>query len=235
MNNTALHVELKDNMLFLGLTSQQVESILPCITYKIASYNTDQRVYNKGDIVKNLGIVLEGQLAISSESADGKRSVVTHIDPNQIFGEALIFSTGHAIPHDVTATMPTKVLFFTTDFFLAPCDTDCPNAASHTEVIKNLLRILSDRTMVLNRKIKYLTAPTLKIKLAMYLYDLHIASGLLNFNMPMNRDRLAEYLAVARPSLSREFVALKEEGVIDFYRSSVKILDLHQLYEIAHS
>ena len=222
------------SVLFAGLTPEQVERILPCIVSSEKKYEKDERVYHKGDIVGNLGLVISGSLSICSVDKSGRKVVITNIGKNQLFGEAVIFSSGNELPHDVFANEPTHVLYFASDFFIHTCGENCVNRDSHTEVMKNMLRILADRTIILNRKISYLTAPDLRTKLAMYIYDLHQATGLLTFNMPLNRDGLAEYLAVARPSLSREFVNLKKIGVIDFYRSSVKILDLPSLFSLAH-
>lgn len=51
--------------------------------------------------------------------------------------------------------------------------------------------------------------------------------------MPMNRQELAEFLNVKRPSLSRELSNMQRDGIIDVYRSSVKILDMERLRELA--
>jgi DNA-binding transcriptional regulator LsrR (DeoR family) len=53
------------------------------------------------------------------------------------------------------------------------------------------------------------------------------------FNMPMNRQELAEFLNVKRPSLSRELSNMQKEKIIEVYRSSVKILDMEKLCELA--
>lgn len=234
MNTQINSKQLSESSIFLGLSPEQIEKILPCITYSIKNYDSNQYIYAKGDIVGNLGLVINGALEICTETADGRKATVTIIEKNELFGEALIFASGRSVPHDVVSREPTTVLYLASDFFMRPCGANCPNKESHGEVMRNMLRILSDRTQALNRKIAYLTAHDLKTKLAMYLYDLHQSLGLLSFNMPLNRDQLSEYLAVARPSLSREFVNMKKAGVIDFYRSSVKIIDLPKLYELAH-
>jgi DNA-binding transcriptional regulator LsrR (DeoR family) len=49
------------------------------------------------------------------------------------------------------------------------------------------------------------------------------------FMLPMNRNELADFLNVTRPSLSREMSRLREEGVIDFHMESIKILQVDVL------
>ncbi|HEY8349361.1 MAG TPA: helix-turn-helix domain-containing protein, partial [Clostridia bacterium] len=54
-------------------------------------------------------------------------------------------------------------------------------------------------------------------------------SGKTTFMLAMNRNELADFLNVARPSLSREMCRMRDEGMIDFHRSSVQIRDMEAL------
>lgn len=225
--------QLCKNTIFEGLTQEQIVDILPCIVAQIKTYVPQECIYDKGETVRDLGVVLDGMLSVCEESADGKRTTVANIEKNGLFGETDMFATGSSVPHRVIADKDTEVLYLSGDFFLSPCDKSCQRREAHQEIVKNMLRLLSDRTIALGKKIRYLTAPDLKVKIAMYLCELYEMNDSESFNMPLNRDRLAEFFAVARPSLSREFINLKNLGVIDFYRSNVKILDVDRLYELA--
>ena len=52
--------------------------------------------------------------------------------------------------------------------------------------------------------------------------------------LAMNRNEMADFLNVARPSLSREMCRMRDEGIIDFHRSSVRIMDMEALKAAAH-
>lgn len=229
-NTTAL---LSRNSIFEGLTPAQIDEILPCIVHRVGAYREQECVYERGDQVRDLGIVVRGKLMTCSEDADGNITSTQTIEPNGMFGEVVVFSTDGIVPHRVVAAEGTQVLFLSGDFFLNQCGKECANKDTHAEIVKNMLRLLSDKAILLGKKIAYLTAPDLKTKIAMYLCELYEVNRVTTFNMPLNRDRLADFFAVARPSLSRELINLKNQQVIDFYRSSVKILDLPALYEIA--
>lgn len=227
--------QLCKNTIFEGLTQEQILDIMPCITAAVKSYNSQECVYDKGETMRDLGVVLDGSLKICGEDADGRRTTVDSVEKNQLFGEAVVFATGSSVPHRVIAGEGAQVLYLSGDFFLSQCSKNCQSREAHQEVVRNMLRLLSDRMIMLSKKILYLTAPDLKTKIAMYLCELYELSQSETFNMPLNRDRLADFFSVARPSLSREFINLKSLGVIDFHRSSVTILDADKLYKIAGS
>lgn len=224
---------LSKNRIFEGLTAAQIDEILPCIMHQLRTYSAEEDVYAKGDEVRELGVVLQGSLMVSHEDAEGNVLSTTSIEPNGMFGEMVVFSTSGSLPHRVVAAEGTQVLFLAGDFFLQQCGKECEHRGIHAEVVKNMLRLLTDKAILLNKKIAYLTAPDLKTKIAMYLCELYELNGTTTFNMPLNRDRLADFFSVARPSLSRELIALKNIGIIDFYRSSVKIRDLPTLRRLA--
>ena len=86
---------------------------------------------------------------------------------------------------------------------------------------------------MLNKKMSILNAESLKGRIAVYLLSLQQSSKRMVFDLPMNRQELAEFLNVKRPSLSRELSNMQRDGIIDVYRSSVKILDMERLRELA--
>ena len=222
-------LQLLQNRIFSGLTQTQLLEILDCITHASRKYEAGELVVPRGKQLEHLGIVLSGELSFSETGGSGLPAEFGALGPNQLFGEAVAFSSDCVLPYDIIAKTGTCVLYLTRNFFLMPCGKNCPNANTHHIVLRNMLRLLSDRTISLGRKVKYLSAPDLKTKIAMYLCDLCDATESLSFQLPLNRDRLSEFLSVARPSLSREMIRLKELGLIDFQRSYVTILDIDAL------
>ena len=49
------------------------------------------------------------------------------------------------------------------------------------------------------------------------------------FEMSMNRNELADFLNVSRPSMSREFGKMRDEEIIEFNRKIIIIKDLEKL------
>lgn len=68
-------------------------------------------------------------------------------------------------------------------------------------------------------------------KLCRYLAELSRQKGSESFNMDMSRNELADFLNVSRPSMSRELGRMRDEGMIEFSRGSISILQVEKLRE----
>ena len=66
-------------------------------------------------------------------------------------------------------------------------------------------------------------------KLAAFLLSEFHKAGSTTFRILPNRNELAEYLNVSRPSMSRELARMKKEGLIDYYQNSFRILMVEEL------
>lgn len=227
-------VQLCENQIFEGLTPEQVQGILPCIIYADQQYSHAECVTDKGEPLHNFGVVLDGALFLCDCTTSKANRTVGQVHKNGLFGEMLIFARNSATPYRVVAGERTRILFLSSSFFLRICSKECANKATHQQVVYNLLRHLSEQGIQLKKKVDYLSAPDLKTKIAKYLLDLYELNRCSSFAMPLNRDALADYFAVARPSLSRELNNLKKAGIIDFYRSNMQVLDPDYLSAVAH-
>jgi Mn-dependent DtxR family transcriptional regulator len=68
-------------------------------------------------------------------------------------------------------------------------------------------------------------------KIASYLINEANERGSNMFQIVQNRNELADYLNVSRTSMCREMARMQEEGLIDFYGHSFKIIDKKRLAE----
>ena len=62
-------------------------------------------------------------------------------------------------------------------------------------------------------------------KLALYLLEEAKRNKSMAFNITLSRNDLAEYLNVSRSAMSRELSRMKEDGLIDYYKNSFKIIN----------
>jgi CRP-like cAMP-binding protein len=222
--------EIKNNPLFYNMKEEEILSVLKCGFATLENYTDNQMLFEKDQKVNKLGIVIEGVLNLVSQKYNGSRVIVTTLEKNDLFGEALIYASQGVSPYDLVSSGKSKVLLIPYRIFSNMCSNNC---SYHNQLIRNMLTILSDKIVMLNKKMSILNAESLKGRIAVYLLSLQQSSKRMVFDLPMNRQELAEFLNVKRPSLSRELSNMQRDGIIDVYRSSVKILDMERLRELA--
>jgi CRP-like cAMP-binding protein len=143
-----------------------------------------------------------------------------------MFGEMVAFSSKKAWPASVFAQSECSVVFLPPQKITGTCPHAC---AGHQRLIRNMLLIVSEKALLLNRKVEYLTIRSMRTKIATYLLEQRKLTGKNTFVMPLKRNDLADFLNVSRTALSRELGRMRDEGLIDFYRSSVKLTDVGNL------
>jgi len=222
--------EIMNNPLFNNMKEDEIVSVLKCGFATVENYTDNQLIFEKDQRVSKLGIVIEGVLNLVSQKYNGNRVIVTSLEKNDLFGEALIYASEGTSPYDLVSSGRSKVLLMPYRIFSGMCHKNC---SYHNQLIKNMLNILSDKIVMLNKKMNILNAESLRGRIAVYLLSLQKISKRMVFDMPMNRQELADFLNVTRPSLSRELSNMQKEGIIEVYRSSVKILDMDRLRELA--
>ncbi len=90
-----------------------------------------------------------------------------------------------------------------------------------------MLSILAQKAYYLNQKLNILSSNTLRQKISKLLLRNSSKDG--NVILKMNREELADFLNVARPSLSRELMKMQEDGLIKIDKNKIKIIDFNEM------
>ncbi len=212
--------------LFTGLTDQQILDLIPCFGVRISQYARQETVVMAGDEQTMFGVVIEGQVQVQKEDYSGDRLILGIFGPGEVFGEVPVFSGLTSWPNSVIATQNSEVMFIPHHKISEPC---CRVCHSHRLLIANMLRIVAQKALAMNGRLNYLKLRGMREKLAAFLFDQSRLAGSHTFMITMNREQLADYLNVSRPSMSRELGRMRDEGVIDFFRSSFTIKDMGAL------
>jgi len=215
--------------LFEGFETFQLKSMLQCFDPKMHSYEKGDFIVLQGYRYHGLGILVEGDALVSKENAAGNRVVMAVIGPGDIFGEVIAFSGKEEWPANVQAQTPCKAIFIENNMILNQSREAC---GFHSLLIKNLLKTVSTRAIMLNRRVEYLSMKSINSKIACLLLEYMEKSGSTTFKLPMNRNEMADFLNVSRPSMSREMGVMRDNGIIEFQKETIKILKVDILKEI---
>ena len=214
--------KLKSCVLFKNVQEEKISEILQGIDPSVKTYNKNQSIALEGDKCTSIGIVIEGEVEIQKIFLSGKNMVVSTLEAGDIFGEVIVFSKMGMYPSTITASTNSKILFINKNDIVKIC-------SSSNEVLNNFMELLSNKILMLNKKIKDLSFDTIREKICSYILDEYQKQRKTVITLPYSRKEMAENLGVQRPSLSREFIKMKEEGLIDFNKNIVTILDINSL------
>ncbi|SKC79294.1 Crp/Fnr family transcriptional regulator [Maledivibacter halophilus] len=217
---------LTDVELFKNIGKEELTSMLMCICPNVVSYKKKESITMSENDFDGIGIVVEGEVIVTKENAAGNRVIMAKLKEGDLFGEIIAFSGYNKWAATVIANTDCTILFLPPEKILGNCPKMCPG---HKLLIQNMLKIVSRKALGLNRKVEYLSIKSIRGKIATYLLEQYNKYGEQTFMVPLKRSELAEFLNVSRPSLSREICNMRDEGIIDFYKSSFKILDIKAL------
>ncbi len=207
--------------LFNQIDDKSLNEMLDCLGAKEYSYKKGDTILAEGDKAKYLGIVLKGSVQLIRVDYYGNRSILTNIEPPQLFGEAFACAELQSLPVDVVAAEDTDILLIDAQLIARPCT----NAGTfHYQTILNLLHIVAKKNLVLHQKIEITSKRSTREKLMTYLLLQAKKLKSRTFTIPYNRQELADYLEVERSGLSVEISKLRNEKVLECRKSTFTLL-----------
>ena len=218
--------KIKDNALFYQMDDAEIEHSLSCCQAEIKSYDKNQKIFSQEDPPKSLYILISGSIVVCRDSLNGKRYIVTNIREKEMFGEVYVFLEEEDYPYYALATLDSKVLEIPKTFFFNERQRNCNG---HNLMIRNMLKILAEKAFFLNNKVQLLSHGSLRQKIAKFLLEYIDESMYVKLNM--NREEFADYLSVARPSLSRELNNMQKDGLIEVDRDIIRVLNYSNLLD----
>lgn len=207
---------LSTTPLFHGTTEEEVKEMLNCLGARTRSYKKGSLIYQAGDTVHAMGLVLTGSVTIENDDIWGRRNILSHISPGQVFAETYACISSEPLLVNVTAAESTEVLFLNVNRLLTTCQNSCVH---HTRLIHNLLSISARKNLALSRRILHTSPRTIRERLLSYLSEEALRQGSCQFTIPFDRQQLADYLSVDRSALSAELGKMQREGLITFRKN----------------
>lgn len=221
---------LSECMLFRGMASRELSALLDCLDFRDRRFSRNDIVCMAGEPFEGVGVILTGQADVIKENSAGDRMIMAKLKPGDIFGEMAAFSGAGKWPATVVAHTDCSVLYVPPDKLTGQCEKVC---AGHRRLIVNMLGILSGKALALSKKLEYLSIRSVRGRIASFLLEQYKIYGRTTFLLSMNRNEMADFLNITRPSLSREMSRMRDDGILDFHRSSVRITNMAALKEAA--
>ena len=206
---------LAQTALFHGLTEAELRQTLDCLGAAKKSYPKQSFLLRAGDHASAMGVMLCGSALLVQEDLWGRRNIVAKVEPGDTFAEAFA-AAGGSLNLSVVANEDCEVLMLDLNRVLTLCPSACP---SHSKLVHNLVTVLAQKLLVLNDKITHMSRQTTQEKLLSYLSAQAQRQGKLTFDIPYDRQQLADYLCVDRAAMSAELSKLQKKGLLSCRRN----------------
>ncbi len=207
--------------LFSGIEDENLIPMLGCLGAKTEVYQKNETILGEGDHANSFGIVLSGEVQIVQNDYYGNRSILANIESSEIFGETFACAEVDALPVDIVASENAEVMLVDVHRVTRSCGNAC---SFHSQIIFNLVKIVAEKNLVFHRKIMVTSGRTTRDKLMVYLLSEAKKRNSDTFEIPYDRQELADYLEVERSGLSSEIGKLRREGVILAEKNKFTIL-----------
>lgn len=213
---------LANTSLAQGMHEKDLEELLASSEVSLHSYQKGTIIFHDGDMPRSLYILLEGEVHILKDTYSGRQIFISEINhPGDMFGE--IYEVLRR-PYDMYVRAVTKVNLLEVSSHLFTLDVGDTPRRSALIVQRNLMKIFAEKAYGMHTKLKILASGTLREKIVRYLFPHVDETG--HVTLTVSREFIAAYLAVSRPSLSREISAMQREGIIETTGRSIRILDM---------
>lgn len=204
---------LAESELFRNIPLPEVKGVLDCLGSISRQYKKGETILSAGDTTDSAGVILAGSVYIEQTDIWGNQNIISSAEAGELFAETYASVPGEPLMVNVTAAKDCEILFFNIQKILGTCLGEC---SFHSVLVRNLLTIISSKNLSLTRKINHITPKSIRGRVVAYLSDQAKRQGSYSFEIPFNRQHLADYLCVDRSALSGELGKMRQEGLIRF-------------------
>ncbi|MDR3114850.1 MAG: Crp/Fnr family transcriptional regulator [Treponema sp.] len=220
MKKAPLFMEIiSGSSLFSSIDEADVRAILDCLGAYQQHYAKNTFVFIADTPLTSaipVGVLLSGRVHLIQDDFWGNRSIIAQVEPGGLLGEAFACGELRRLPVSALAVEASDMLLVDYKRILTLCSSVC---VFHSRLISNMIHILAEHNIRLLQKIEHITRRTTREKLRSYLSSQALRAGNSRFDIPFNRQELADYLGVDRSALSSELGKMRDEGLLQFDRN----------------
>lgn len=204
--------------------SIKYEDIVNMAVYRSAvdkKYRKGEYVLRTGDKINTLYMVAEGKIHILKEDYWGNRSILAEIESGEIFGEAYACMEGVPLQVNAEAVKDSVIIEMNIENIF---NEEIISSHCNLKFIKNLVSVIAERNLHLTNKLECMAQRSTRDKIMRYLSMESQKNKSGEFNIPFNRQQLADYLCVDRSAMSKELCKMRDEKILEFNKNYFKLL-----------
>ncbi len=207
--------KIKAAPLFSGIDENKLPELLDALDAHSRRYQKGETIMPEGEKTDSLGLVVSGNVLIVQDDFWGNRNIMARITQGGVFAESFA-CTGERLTVGAEAESECEIMRLKVGNVLGACPKSCDG---HSRLVGNLISELAHKNLNFNSKLGHMGKRTTREKLLSYLSAQAMKSGKDEFDIPFDRQQLADYLCVDRSAMSAQLCALRDEGILEFKKN----------------
>jgi CRP-like cAMP-binding protein len=218
---------LQRSVLCKNMTEDQIMDFVKTSSIIKKQYKKGSIIFQEYDTPTKLYLLMEGKISICKDTMSGRKILITDIvDRGDMFGEIYLYMKKDQYGIYAMVQENAQILEIDSNLFKMENGKIDP---SHFIVFQNILMIFAQKAFNMNMKLQVLSSGNLRQCLVRLLLNMQQKER--EIVLDMTREAIADYLNVARQSLSRELSAMQAEGLIKVSGKKIIILEQEKLEE----
>jgi len=216
-----VHKILQISRLCDHMNEEQVKALVHKSITNCVHYNKNDIIFRTEEPMTKLHVLVKGNIAIAKDTISGKRILGKSIvRPGELVGEIYLFSSKNTYWTYAVALQSSTVLEISSELLF---QTKAVDIGIQNIILRNILHTVVDKVNYISEKVKIISEDSVRKKIINYFFDkLDVNQKIV---IDVTREEMADYLNVARPSLSRELSRLQKEGIIALEGKEVHIVN----------
>lgn len=212
--------KIRDTIIFKGMTENEIIDALRGLNAITKRYEKGSTILCAGSTTGSMGLVIDGSVTIENNDIWGNRTILGYVGRNDFFAETYGLLSHEPMLVDVVANEDCKIVFLSISILRTGT---LKNEVWASKIVRNLLMISMQKNLALSGRSFHISHKTVRGRVMSYLNSESIRKGKMAFNIPFNRQQMADYLNLDRTALSKELGRMKREGLIDFHKNQFQI------------
>lgn len=208
-------------MIFQGMDDNELSASLNFLRAHEQNFKKGSMILHAGDLTDKMGLVMEGSVTVESDDAWGNRSILSKVEAGGFFAETYAVLPKEPLLVNVIANEDCHILFLRIGSLK-----QLQNNMEQWMIkfVSNLLMLSMHKNLMLSSRSFHTAPKTIRGRVMAYLNSVSMQKHAREFNIPFDRQQLADYLNLERTALSKELSKMKADGLIDYYKNYFKII-----------
>ena len=185
----------------------------------LEEYKNGDCIFTEGEKCNHIGIVVEGEINIVTYTFQDKEEIIAKLLPNDIFGQFIIFTKEMRTFGTAIALKKTKVLYISKENLLTLFHLD-------KDILNAYLEEICNQSVMIKQQNKLYAHNNIRDRIMFYIK----ANRVDGITPIISITNFSQILNIPRPSISRELIKLKNEGIIEYNKHYIKYLKEKDIY-----